>query len=80
MFKEEDKVRRGGALVEDFDDAEMEKLDADEFFQYIPREITATRLPGTNERYPALALVGLLVFIVANVGAVIFFIQQMTAT
>jgi len=79
IFKEEDKVRRGGALVENFDDAEMEKLDADEFFQYIPREITATRLPGTNERYPVLALVGLLVFIVANVGAVIFFIKQMTS-
>ena len=57
----------------------MEKLEADEFFQYIPREITATRLPGTNERYPVLALLGLLVFIVANVGAVIFFIQQMTS-
>jgi hypothetical protein len=79
IFKEEDKVRHGGALVEDYDDAEMEKLDADEFFQYIPREITATRLPGTSERYPVLALVGLLVFIVANIGAVVFFIHSMTA-
>ncbi|MBA3871909.1 MAG: hypothetical protein H0X30_22410 [Anaerolineae bacterium] len=79
LFKEEDKVRRGGALVENYDDAEMEKLDADEFFQYIPREITATRLPGTNERYPVVALLLLLVFIVVNVGAVIFFIHQMTS-
>lgn len=79
IFKEEDKVRRGGALVENYDDAEMEKLDADEFFQYIPREITATRLPGTSERYPIPALLGLLVFIVVNVGAVIFFIHQMTS-
>jgi hypothetical protein len=78
IFEEEDKIRRGGAFVEDYDDAEMEKLDADEFFQYIPAEITATRLPGTNERYPVLALVGLLVMILINVGAVIFFIQKMT--
>lgn len=69
---------RGGALVEDFDDAVMEKLEADEFFQYIPREIKATRLPGTSERYPVLALVGLLVLIAANIGAVVFFIQNMT--
>jgi hypothetical protein len=80
IFGEEDKIRRSGVLVEDFDDAEMEKLQADEFFQYIPREITATRLPGTNERYPILALLGLLVFVIANVGAVLFFIQQMIAT
>jgi hypothetical protein len=79
LFKEEDKVRRGCALVEDFDDAEMEKLDADEFFQYIPAEIRATRLPGTSERYPVLALVGLLVMIIVNIGAVVFFITQMTA-
>ena len=80
LFKEEDKVRRSGALVEDFDDAENEKLEADEFFQYIPREITATRLPGTSERYPAVALIGLIVMILINIGAVVFFIMQMTAT
>ncbi len=79
LFNDEDKLTRGGALVEDFDDADMEKLDADEFFQYIPAEIRATRLPGTNERYPVLALVGLLVMIVVNIGAVVFFITQMTA-
>ncbi len=79
LFKEEDTVRRGGALVEDFDDAEMQKSDAEEYFQFIPREITATRLPGTSERYPVLALVGLLVMIVVNIGAVVFFIHQMTA-
>jgi len=80
IFEEEDKIRRSGALVEDedFDNAEMEKLDADEFFHYIPREITATRLPGTSERYPVLALVGLLVMIVLNIGAVVFFISRMT--
>lgn len=78
IFKEEDKIRHSGALVEDFDDAEMEKLEADEFFQYIPREITATRLPGTSERYPVVAVLGLLVMILVNVGAVIFFISRMT--
>ncbi|MCA0452454.1 MAG: hypothetical protein LCI00_00590 [Chloroflexi bacterium] len=68
-----------GALVEDFDDAVMEKLEADEFFQYIPKEIKATRLPGTSERYPLVAIIGLLVLVLANIGALAFFIQNMTA-
>ncbi|MBI1279275.1 MAG: hypothetical protein GC179_14200 [Anaerolineaceae bacterium] len=80
LFKEEEMVRRGGALVDesDFDNAEIEKSDAEEYFQFIPREITGTRLPGTSERYPVLALVGLLVMILVNIGAVVFFIQRMT--
>ncbi|MBZ0281137.1 MAG: hypothetical protein K8L97_10370 [Anaerolineae bacterium] len=61
-----------------FDDGELDKLDASEFFQYIPKEITATRMPGTRERYPALVLLGLIVFLGLNIGAVALFIQRMT--
>ncbi len=79
ILSNDDRIGNSGALVEDFDDSVMEKLEADEFFQYIPKEITATRLPGTSEGNPVLALVGLLVMILVNIGAVAFFIQQMTA-
>lgn len=70
----------GSAFVDDFDEAEMDKPDASEFFRYIPREIVATRLPGTRERYPILAILGLLVFIALNVGAVALFVQKMLSS
>lgn len=79
VLKDDQDFMDSAALVEDFDDAVMEKLEADEFFQYIPREITATRLPGTRERYPVAALAGFVVLLLANIGAVIFFVSQMTA-
>lgn len=78
VLKEQGGSLSGGALVEDFDGAVMEKLQADEFFQYIPKEITATRLPGTSESYPVIALLALLIMILLNVGAVLLFIMQMT--
>jgi hypothetical protein len=55
---------------EDYDQAEFDKVDPDEYFRFIPAEITPTRLPGTNERYPALVILGLLVLVAANIGAV----------
>jgi len=64
---------------DEFDDGELDKLDASEFFQYIPKEITATRMPGTRERYPVLVLLGLIVFLALNIGAVALFVQRMTA-
>lgn len=64
---------------DEFDDGELDKLDASEFFQYIPKEITATRMPGTRERYPVLLLLGMIVFLGLNIGAVALFIQRMTA-
>lgn len=61
------------------DDDSISKLDASEFFQYIPKEITATRLPGTRESTPLLLILGVLLFLAANIGAVIVFISRMTA-
>lgn len=50
-------------------DAQIDDLDTEALFEYIPVDIQATRLPGTRERYPVLLLVGLVVLVVLNVGA-----------
>ncbi|MCB9452959.1 MAG: hypothetical protein H6672_16100 [Anaerolineaceae bacterium] len=62
---------------EDYDAAEFEQLDPAEFFSYIPKEIKPTRVPGTNEGYPALVLIGLLVVVAANIGAVLFVVNSL---
>lgn len=46
------------------------------YFAKIPKSIRATRVPGNNERYPAIALLGLFILIVANIGAIGFYILQ----
>lgn len=66
-------------LDEDYDEAELGKLDPEEMFRYIPKEIKATRLPGTRERYPIPVLIGLIVALLLNIGAVIFLISQLGA-
>jgi len=69
----------GSAFSSDFDRDDMGKLDASEFFQYIPKDIQPTRLPGTRERYPALVILGLLGVLLLNVGAVAFLVMNLTA-
>jgi hypothetical protein len=61
------------------DDAEgnLDDIEAGEFFRYIPDEIKATRLPGTNERYPILVIVLFVVLVLANVGAVAMLIMRL---
>lgn len=63
---------------DNFDTMTLEPADPSELFHYIPREITATRLPGTKERYPILVVLGLLVAVAANVGAVAFLVSRLT--
>ncbi len=76
-----DEELDAGALIEDFgEDGQLDKVNADDFFRYIPKEIKATRLPGTNERYPALILVGLLLSILLNVGAAVLLFVKLTAS
>jgi tetratricopeptide (TPR) repeat protein len=67
------------AFDDEYDQDELDKLDASEFFQYIPKDIHATRLPGTRERYPALVILGLLGVIVLNLGAVAWLVMNLTA-
>ncbi|MBZ0303964.1 MAG: hypothetical protein K8J31_29770 [Anaerolineae bacterium] len=54
---------------DNYDDADFGTVDPAEFFKFIPAEIRATRLPGTNERYPVLVVVGLLLLVLLNGGA-----------
>jgi hypothetical protein len=76
----EDDDLFGTAFDQDDDDEdELTKLDAAEFFQYIPKDIQATRLPGTRERYPALVIIGFLAVVLLNVGAVAMLVMNLTA-
>ncbi len=63
---------------EDYDHITMEAPDPAEMFRHIPKEIKATRLPGTNERYPILVILGFLIAIAANIGAVAFLVSRLT--
>jgi hypothetical protein len=75
----EDEDIDDSAFVDDFGDDHIDQLEASEFFRYIPKEIAATRLPGTSERYPILVMLGLLVMIALNIGAVAFLVMKMTS-
>lgn len=67
-------------LFDDYDDSLLEKPEASEFFGFIPKEIRATRLPGTNERYPVLVLLAFLVLVALNIGAIALFVSRMVAS
>jgi hypothetical protein len=76
---DEDEDLFGSAFDTEFGQDELGKLDASEFFQYIPKGIRPTRLPGTRERYPALVILGFLVVILLNIGAVALLVMNLTA-
>ena len=61
-----------------FDDAGFTVLDPEEYFAYIPSEIKATRLPGTNERYPAAMTLSLMLLLVLNIGALVLVFITLT--
>jgi hypothetical protein len=73
---------RGTALIDDFDldEAPADEIDLTEYFRYIPEGITPTRLPGTNERYPVAVIIGIVLAVLLNLGALALFIANMTAT
>ncbi|MBL8155253.1 MAG: hypothetical protein JNM70_13800, partial [Anaerolineae bacterium] len=72
---------RGTALIDDLDldDAQADEIDLTEYFGYIPEGITPTRLPGTNERYPVAVIIGIVLAVLLNLGALALFIANMTA-
>jgi len=65
-------------LLEDYDQAELSDVDPQEFFKHIPAEIGPTRLPGANERYPILAILGLLILVMGNGAAIYLLFQTLT--
>ncbi len=58
----------GPLLADDAFDT-VTSLDPGQYFQAIPKQIKATRLPGTREKYPLLVLIGFIGLIVLNIGA-----------
>jgi hypothetical protein len=58
--------------LDDFGESDLGAIDPEEFFKFIPNEITVTRMPGTNERYPPLLVIALFLLLLFNVGAVVF--------
>ena len=69
-FTDSDNFYVGGASIDE-DDPSV-------YFNEIPKEIKATRMPGIDEKYPALALIGVVVLAVANVAALGFLIFNLT--
>jgi hypothetical protein len=65
-------------LDDEFDDGDFEKAEPSEFFRYIPKEIKATRLPGTHEGLSVVTILGLVVMLVLNIGAVAFMVSHLT--
>ncbi|MBC7871969.1 MAG: hypothetical protein H7Y09_14080 [Chitinophagaceae bacterium] len=53
------------------------EMDAAEYFREIPPEIKATRLPGMDENYPVLVVVGLVLLIMLNLGAAGFLVLNL---
>lgn len=50
-------------------EAAMAEIDASEYFREIPPKIKPTRVPGVDESYPVVVVLGVLVLILLNVGA-----------
>ncbi len=79
-FAVDDELEDFGFLDDSaFDDAGFSALDPEEYFGYIPSEIKATRLPGTNERYPTAMVLSLLLLLVLNVGALVLVFITLTS-
>ncbi len=68
----------GDLIAEDYDEMEIEE-DPAEYFQHLPNNIKATRLPGTTESYPPLVLVGLIVLVLLNMGAIGFLLSKIAS-
>jgi hypothetical protein len=48
----------------------LDDIDPGEYFLEIPPDIRPTRLPGTDEKYPPLLVIGVIVLVLLNLGAV----------
>lgn len=55
----------------------LDEPDPSEYFASIPERIKATRLPGTDEKYPLLVRVGLILLLLLNIGAAALLVFQL---
>ncbi len=63
--------------MDEFDD-NLNAIDPSEYFKSIPAEIAATRMPGTSERAPVLLILGVLLLLGLNIGAVFLVVTTLT--
>lgn len=72
----------GDLFYDDYDnlaDSAAEEDDPMVYFDTIPKDIKATRLPGEDERYPAALIAGFVLLLVMNIGAAGFLAMQVLA-
>lgn len=65
----EAKRPSSAAFMNDFN-SDIDDLDPGEYFRAIPDEIRPTRIPGMNESYPTALVLGLILLLLLNIGAV----------
>lgn len=62
---------------DDFSETDLESLNADELFHYIPMDVQPTRLPGTRERYPLMLMLGLVLLVLLNAGVLALLVYRL---
>lgn len=80
-FLDDRDLLTGGifAATGDYDVMDVPDAPGDEdYFSYIPKEIKATRLPGTNEGLPILMLLSTVVLVLLNIGALLMLVSSMS--
>lgn len=63
--------RDGGAFYDEADGGDVVEQDPSYYFNAIPKDIKATRLPGTGGGLPVFSLLLVLLLIAGNIGAVV---------
>lgn len=59
------------------DEQSVGELEPSAYFVFIPDEIKATRLPGEDETYPTLVIIGMVLVVILNIVGIGFLAMQM---
>lgn len=70
------ELKEVDAFFKDLGTPEAAAEEESELFGYIPKEIKATRLPGTRERTPLVLVLAALVLIVLNIGVAMLLVMR----
>lgn len=79
MFDDEDIfATEGDFYIPDEDASQATSTTDQDYFQYIPKEIDVTRLPGEDEDRPRIWMALALILVVLNLGAITLITLQLT--
>lgn len=67
------------AFIDDSEFDTVSEPDPGEFFRAIPKDVRPTRLPGSNETYSPAVVIGLVVLVVLNAGALYMLLMNLSA-